>query len=282
MKDCRVTQTFNQNGTSVLNVKLNDTSMKCMKLLCNPPETWVENIVSSRCHPKCGELWKGHVKECLDEGKQHKCSVSELLIGSEQPTFKPRAKRVEHADGSGEIEVEIDAIYTACLRYLMSSSDIEKILCRRIEKEVDNVVEESIMNGTTTGKTKKELVLEFQPKIHIDPKSETNAEDIHSGRGELANVKNQLEVNNTKLESDIHASREKMVNDHQTTRTELETTHTELAETKTQIDEERTLHETTRTQLRNTQTELDVAKIKLLNIEARMQIIESNISKVVV
>ena len=282
MKDCRVTQTFNQNGTSVLNVKLNDTSMKCMKLLCNPPETWVENIVSSRCHPKCGELWKGHVKECLDEGKQHKCSVSELLIGSEQPTFKPRAKRVEHADGSGEIEVEIDAIYTACLRYLMSSSDIEKILCRRIEKEVDHVVEESIMNGTTTGKTKKELVLEFQPKIHIDPKSETNAEDIHSGRGELANVKNQLEVNNTKLESDIHATREKMVNDHQTTRTELETTHTELAETKTQIDEERTLHETTRTQLRNTQTELDVAKIKLLNIEARMQIIESNISKVVV
>ena len=282
MKDCQVTQTFNQNGTSVLNVKLNDTSMKCMKLLCNPPETWVENIVSSRCHPKCGELWKGHVKECLDEGKQHKCSVSELLIGSEQPTFKPRAKRVEHADGSGEIEVEIDAIYTACLRYLMSSSDIEKILCRRIEKEVDHVVEESIMNGTTTGKTKKELVLEFQPKIHIDPKSETNAEYIHSSRGELANVKNQLEVNNTKLESDIHATREKMVNDHQTTRTELETTHTELAETKTQIDEERALHETTRTQLRNTQTELDVAKIKLLNIEARMQIIESNISKVVV
>ena len=282
MKDCQVTQTFNQNGTSVLNVKLNDTSMKCMKLLCNPPETWVENIVSSRCHPKCGELWKGHVKECLDEGKQHKCSVSELLIGSEQPTFKPRAKRVEHADGSGEIEVEIDAIYTACLRYLMSSSDIEKILCRRIEKEVDHVVEESIMNGTTTGKTKKELVLEFQPKIHIDPKSETIAEYIHSSRGELANVKNQLEVNNTKLESDIHATREKMVNDHQTTRTELETTHTELAETKTQIDEERALYETTRTQLRNTQTELDVAKIKLLNIEARMQIIESNISKVVV
>ena len=282
MKDCRVTQTFNQNGTSVLNVKLNDTSMKCMKLLCNPPETWVENIVSSRCHPKCGELWKGHVKECLDEGKQHKCSVSELLIGSEQPTFKPRAKRVEHTDGSGEIEVEIDAIYTACLRYMMSPGDIEKILCRRIEKEVDHVVEESIMNGTTTGKTKKELVLEFQPKIHIDPKSESNAEDIHSSRGELANVKNQLVANNTKLESDLHTTRDEMVNDLQTTDTQLQTTRTELAETKTQIDEERTLHETTRTQLRTTQTELDVAKIKLLNIEARMQIIESNISKVVV
>ena len=244
MKDCRVTQTFNQNGTSVLNVKLNDTSMKCMKLLCNPPETWVENIVSSRCHPKCDELWKGHVKECLDEGKQHKCSVSELLVGSEQPTFKPRAKRVEHADGSGEIEVEIDAIYTACLRYLMSSGDIEKILCHRIEKEVDHVVEESIMNGTTTGKTKKELVLEFQPKTHIDPKSESNPEEIHSSRGELANVKNQLVADNTKLESDIHATREKMVNDHQTTKDDLQTTRTELAEAKTDLQATRANIET--------------------------------------
>ena len=74
--------------------------------------------------------------------------------------------------------------------------------------------------------------------------------------------------------------------DLQTTATNLQTTQTELKAdlqtTRTELAEERTLHETTRTQLRNTQTELDVAKIKLLNIEARMQIIESNISKVVV
>jgi septal ring factor EnvC (AmiA/AmiB activator) len=72
----------------------------------------------------------------------------------------------------------------------------------------------------------------------------------------------------------------------QTTKEDLQTTKTELKAdlqtTRTELAEERALHETTRTQLRNTQTELDVAKIKLLNIEARMQIIESNISKVVV
>jgi hypothetical protein len=68
----------------------------------------------------------------------------------------------------------------------------------------------------------------------------------------------------------------------QTTQTDLRTTQTNLQTTQTELTEERALHETTRTQLRNTQTELDVAKIKLLNIEARMQIIESNISKVVV
>ena len=54
----------------------------------------------------------------------------------------------------------------------------------------------------------------------------------------------------------------------------------ELTNIKIQLDEERTLHETTRTQLRNTQTELEVAKIKLLNIEARMSILEANFSKV--
>ena len=54
----------------------------------------------------------------------------------------------------------------------------------------------------------------------------------------------------------------------------------ELTNIKTQLDEERTLHETTRTRLRNTQTELEVAKIKLLNIEARMSILETNFSKV--
>jgi len=100
------------------------------------------------------------------------------------------------------------------------------------------------MNGTTTGKTKKELVLEFQPKTHIDPKSESNPEEIHSSRGELANVKNQLVADNTKLESDIHATREKMVNDHQTTKDDLQTTRTELAEAKTDLQATRANIET--------------------------------------
>ena len=76
-----------------------------------------------------------------------------------------------------------------------------------------------------------------------------------------------LEARIAALEEHTHSDLEERL------KADLQTTQTELAE-------ERTLHETTRTQLRNTQTELDVAKIKLLNIEARMQIIESNISKV--
>ena len=74
-------------------------------------------------------------------------------------------------------------------------------------------------------------------------------------------------------------SNQEIYEELQTTKTELKA---DLQTTQTELTEERALHETTRTQLRNTQTELDVAKIKLLNIEARMQIIESNISKVVV
>jgi hypothetical protein len=85
------------------------------------------------------------------------------------------------------------------------------------------------------------------------------------------------ELNDTK--ADLSETKSVLEADLQTTKSELKA---DLQTTQTELTEERTLHETTRTQLRNTQTELDVAKIKLLNIEARMQIIESNISKVVV
>lgn len=116
----------------------------------------------------------------------------------------------------------------------------------------------------------------------------------------IEDIKATLETTRTTLEGDLQTINSRLT----TTRTELTETKadlqtaqtTELTEikadlsdtkvdlqtTRTELVEERTLHETTRTQLRNTQTELDVAKIKLLNIEARMQIIESNISKVVV
>ena len=82
------------------------------------------------------------------------------------------------------------------------------------------------------------------------------------------NIRTELSDTKTELKADLSDTKVELKADLQTTRTEL--------------TEERTLHETTRAQLRTTQTELDVAKIKLLNIEARMQIIESNISKVVV
>ena len=82
------------------------------------------------------------------------------------------------------------------------------------------------------------------------------------------NTRTELSDTKTELKADLSDTKVELKADLQTTQTEL--------------TEERTLHETTRAQLRTTQTELDVAKIKLLNIEARMQIIESNISKVVV
>jgi hypothetical protein len=103
---------------------------------------------------------------------------------------------------------------------------------------------------------------------------------------DLETTRIDLEATKTELKADLSETKTELKADLSETKSELktnlQTTQTELTKAKTQIDEERTLHETTRTQLRNTQTELDVAKIKLLNIEARMQIIESNISKVVV
>ena len=75
-----------------------------------------------------------------------------------------------------------------------------------------------------------------------------------------------LEATKTELKADLSETKA----DLSETKTNLQTTQTDLQTTRTELAEERTLHETTRTQVRNTQTELDVAKIKLLNIEARM------------
>ena len=104
-------------------------------------------------------------------------------------------------------------------------------------------------------------------------------------RTELSDIKADLSETKADL-SETKADLSETKADLSETKADLSETKTELKAdlqtTRTELVEERTLHETTRTQLRNTQTELDVAKIKLLNIEARMQIIESNISKVVV
>tara|TARA_B110000046_G_C12935995_1_gene373630 strand:- start:422 stop:844 length:423 start_codon:yes stop_codon:yes gene_type:complete len=105
----------------------------------------------------------------------------------------------------------------------------------------------------------------------INTNLEATKEELQTTRIELAETKTNLQTTRTELTE----TKTELKADLSETKTNLQTTQTELTE-------ERTLHETTRTQLRNTQTELDVAKIKLLNIEARMQIIESNISKVVV
>jgi hypothetical protein len=125
---------------------------------------------------------------------------------------------------------------------------------------------------------------EEKPFVDDDPTKDPDYSGWGNASAGLAYI--QLVPYLIKAVQEIHQT-------HQTTKTELKAdlseTKADLSETKadlqttrTELAEERALHETTRTQLRNTQTELDVAKIKLLNIEARMQIIESNISKVVV
>ena len=105
-------------------------------------------------------------------------------------------------------------------------------------------------------------------EVKVTPPS-AHEKDLETTRINLATLQATLEATKTDLKADLSE-----------TKADLQTTATNLQTTQTELTEERTLHETTRTQLRNTQTELDVAKIKLLNIEARMQIIESNISKV--
>jgi len=130
-----------------------------------------------------------------------------------------------------------------------------------LENEVEwEVYRQALRDLPSTTEDPETPIWPEQPQVKIVQGKNT--------RTELSDIKTELKdiLNETKTELKADLSE---------TKADLQTTQTELTE-------ERTLHETTRTQLRNTQTELDVAKIKLLNIEARMQIIESNISKVVV
>ena len=123
-----------------------------------------------------------------------------------------------------------------------------------------------IVEGVDENTRVKRLEEELKTHTHsLEPHTHPFQEHTHS----------DLQTKQTELKDLLSETKTELKADLQTTKEDLQTTQTELTE-------ERALHETTRTQLRNTQTELDVAKIKLLNIEARMQIIESNISKVVV
>jgi hypothetical protein len=179
----------------------------------------------------------------------------------------PVGKCVENEDDSCMIEVEIDAVHGECMQEIFSNvpEQIKYIISERINIEADEIMDQAM----DPNKSRYQIVMEHQITAPVQadediPFVDQTAEALQTTKEALQTTKEDLQTTATNL---------------QTTKTELKA---DLQTTRTELAEERALHETTRTQLRNTQTELDVAKIKLLNIEARMQIIESNISKVVV
>jgi hypothetical protein len=160
------------NGTSILTVNLNDISAKCMKLVCKNPEEWIENLVSSRCQPEIENVWREHVKESIKQNTTPK-TKNELIVGyepSSEVIFESRIRSNENDDGSLEIEVEIDAVFTACIQnvFLNPVEEIKRLVCSRIDKQIDEIIDKTITKGTYTGKTRDEIILTYEPEPEVE------------------------------------------------------------------------------------------------------------------
>jgi F0F1-type ATP synthase membrane subunit b/b' len=110
-----------------------------------------------------------------------------------------------------------------------------------------------------------------------------------SVRKEWLAKRDEIEI----LSEDLQTTRTQLNEDLQTTRTDLQTTRTQLNEdletTRTQLNEDL---QTTRTQLNedlqttrnqlqeDLQTELEVTKLKLLNTEARLNMVEQTMTSI--
>ena len=249
-----VTFTKNSDDTSILTVKLDGISSKSMKALSNVPEDWVENIISSRCQPMCENLWQEHVKTCLRDNVTPKVSKTMLLLGYDPPSeliFQPKGSCIDNDDGSCVIEVTIDPLFTKCIQDVFTdpSKEIKSIICTRVEMQIEVMIDEAVSKNLHLGKTRDEIIMSYQSEETIVEFSDDEEPFIDTNRTDLQTTRTQLEE------------------DLQTTRTQLgEDLQTEKVKTQ-QMKED-------------LQTELEVTKLKLLNTEARLKMVEQTMTSI--
>jgi|UniRef100_A0A6C0JCU1 hypothetical protein len=162
---CEVTFKKQPDKTSILTVKLDELSFKCMKAISNPPDDWVENIITSRCFPKCEDLWEAHVTKSILQDVEPKQSKAMLLLGYEplpELIFNPKGKFTEY-----EIEVEIDTIYTKCTELIFSNivDEVKTLICDRIDIMINEIVNYAVKNGQYKNKTKRDIIMEYEPPV---------------------------------------------------------------------------------------------------------------------
>ena len=266
---CNVIHTTKNNGTSILRVELDVFSSKCLHTLTSCPEDWIENIISSRCQPLCHKLWKCHIKECCEnENIEKKMSKLELILGYEpEPDliFEPKGKCVDNEDGSCIIEIEIDIMYTKKIQEILPNlpQEVRSIICNRIDKEVENIIDKMGDVEVHINKSKRDIVMEYQRENITEPEFEDALpyvdqikEELDTTQAQLGDTQAQLQTTQTQL---------------QTTQTQLQTTQTQLRDTQTQIDETRTQLDQTQAQLGQTQAQLGQTQTQLKETQAQLE-----------
>ena len=197
---CEVTHTIHENGTSLLRVELDNYHSKCLHSLANPPEDWVENIISSRCQPLCCRLWECHIKECCKHDNMEKKTSKAMLILGYEPDpeliFEPVGKCVDNEDGSCVIEVEIDGIYTKKIQELLPdfSQEVKSMICDNVDLEAEAILDKVASRGEHINKSKREIVLEYQREEITEPEFEDipfvdhNAEALQTEKKKTATM----------------------------------------------------------------------------------------------
>ena len=181
---CDVTHTINANGTSLLQVELDAYHSKCLHLLANSPEDWVENIISSKCQPLCCHEWECHVKECCkDETMVKKATKALLILGYEPDSeciFEPIGRRRDIDDGSCVIDVEIDVIYTKKIQELLPNlcESVKSIICEHVELEAEEILDKVAHKGEHMNKKARDIIMEYQhEQIEEEIDESPNADD---------------------------------------------------------------------------------------------------------
>ena len=252
---CDVTHTINENGTSLLHVELDSYHSKCLHLLANPPEDWVENIISSRCQPLCCRLWECHLKDCCkDENMEKKSTKAALILGYEpkpELIFEPVGRCVDNDDGSCVIEVDIDTIYTKMIQELLPNlcENTKSIICENVEIQAETILDTVAHKGEHVNKKARDIIMEYHHERIPEPEFEDESPYVDP-------IKEELDK----------------------TRTRLETTQTQLGDTQTQLGDTQTQLETTRTELEHA---LEAEKVKTKNLESRIAFLETAVASLI-
>tara|TARA_B110000902_G_scaffold242693_1_gene294270 strand:+ start:404 stop:1006 length:603 start_codon:yes stop_codon:yes gene_type:complete len=180
-----------------------------MKMVSKIPEEWVENIILSRCCHICEQLWKTHVKESIEENTQQK-TKSIAVVGYEVSCdliFETKTVYSENADGTSEINIDIDPLFTKCMDtiYVNPIEEIKSFIQSRIEVEIDNIINESIDRGINIGKTKREIIMTHE-------REEINDEFVDELDDEIvkSQIEEDLQTTRTQLEGYLQAEKTKV------------------------------------------------------------------------
>ena len=204
---CDVTHTINDNGTSLLQVELDAYHSKCLRLLANPPEDWVENIISSKCQPLCCHEWECHVKECCkDETMVKKATKAELILGYQPDSeciYEPIGRRRDNDDGSCVIDVEIDVIYTKKIQELLPNlcESVKSIICEHVELEAEEILDKVAHKGEHTNKKARDIIMEYQHEEIPEPEFENTpfVDPLQTTKSELQTTKSELQSEKEKV-----------------------------------------------------------------------------------